>query len=328
MDGSSRDERELAPDEGPSGAGRRLLLVGRDPEARSALTAILEPRGYAVTEAEADQGLGAALEGAQIVVVEVGDGQGADEDLDHVRALVPTTSSIQVLVVHSERLPAGVVRSFQRGADDFMVRPFENFELVLRLEVLWRVKELRDQARTRSEQVEALATTDELTVLLNRREFERQLELELRRVKRFGVPVACVCLDCDQFSSVVASHGRAMGRQVVREVARILVATLRDTDLVCRSGDHAFTLALPGADLVTGAQTAERVRQLVGMSVVRLGDAESELTVSIGLAASTPVARLGLRELAGRAEAALEAARRGGGDQVCHGVVRTEEDEA
>ncbi len=65
MDGSPCDERELAPDEGPSGAGRRLLLVGRDPEARAALRAILEPRGYAVTEAEADQGLGAALEEAQ-----------------------------------------------------------------------------------------------------------------------------------------------------------------------------------------------------------------------------------------------------------------------
>jgi diguanylate cyclase (GGDEF)-like protein len=196
------------------------------------------------------------------------------------------------------------------------VRPFELFELILRLEVLWRMKTLQDQLLATNKRLHALSITDDLTGLCNQGEFKRRMTIELKRVPRFHVPVAVIFFDVDHFKRVNDSHGHAVGSHVLKEIARILVANLRDTDIICRYGGDEFVIGLPGCDLTRGVETAERVRELVKMSLFRLGPAEVQVTLSIGVEACTTEQLFELDTLLQRADSALYVAKEQGRDRV------------
>ena len=313
------DETGLPLVETAPGVSRRVLLVGRDPEEREFLRRSLESRGYHTRETDLGEGVWEALEQfqPQLVVIDVAPHLvDPTADLERIKQSIPTTHFVPCLAIYPHKAPGDIARGFQRGADDFLVRPFDIFELVLRLEVLWRMKSLQDEVLLNNERLHELSVTDDLTGLLNQKEFKRRLELEIRRVRRFGIPVSCVFFDCDRFKAVNDTHGHAMGSHVIKQVARMLVANLRDTDLVCRYGGDEYVVALPGADLKWGVETAERLRNLMKMATFRLGDAECNVTISMGVAACTTEEPIDLDTLLGRADRGLYLAKEGGRDQV------------
>ena len=299
---------------------RRLLLVGRDPGELNALKTSLEPRGYSVATTAPGEGVWRALEAhtPQIVGIDVHPGLGDPlDDLVRLKDMLPADLFVPVFVIYPSKVPADIIRGFQRGADDFVVRPFDLFELILRLEVLWRVKMLQDQILATNKRLHALSITDDLTGLCNQGEFKRRMNVELRRVARFNLPVAVIFFDCDRFKSVNDTHGHAVGSHVIKEVARILVANLRDTDVLCRYGGDEFVIGLPGCDLDRGVETAERLRNLVKMSTFRLGAAVVRCTLSMGVEASPPETPWDLGALLKRADGALYRAKALGRDRVC-----------
>ena len=313
------DETGLPVAETQPGLRRRVLLVGRDPDERVFLQPTLESRGYDVGETDPGEGVWEALEHfkPQVVVIDVApDLVDPTADLERIKQTIPASQFVPCLAIYPRKTPADIARGFSRGADDFLVRPFELFELVLRLEVLWRMKGLQDEVLANNERLHSLSITDDLTGLLNQKEFKRRLELELRRVRRFGIPVSCVFFDCDRFKRVNDTHGHAMGSHVIKAVARMLVANLRDTDVICRYGGDEFVIALPGADLAQGEYTAQRLRQLVKLATFRLGEAECGVTLSMGVSACTPADPVDLETLLGRADRGLYLAKEGGRDQV------------
>ena len=313
------DETGLPLAETKPGVSRQVLLVGRDPAERVFLQRSLESRGYEVCETDPGEGVWQALERfrPQLIVIDVApDLVDPTADLERIKQMVPATQFIPCLAIYPRKTPADIARGFQRGADDFLVRPFELFELVLRLEVLWRMKGLQDEVLANNERLHSLSIHDDLTGLLNQKEFKRRLDLEIRRVPRFEIPVSCVFFDCDHFKNVNDTHGHAMGSHVIKQVARMMVANLRDTDLVCRYGGDEYILGLPGANLAQGVHTAERLRQLVKLTTFRLGEAESQVTLSMGVAACTPDDRIDLDTMLARADQGLYLAKESGRDQV------------
>lgn len=299
---------------------RRLLIVGRNPAELAFLKTSLEPRGYSVVGTPPGEGIWQGLETLRPHLVMIDVQKGMDdplEELVRIKAMLPGDLFVPVFAVYPDKVPAEIIRGFQRGADDFIVRPFELFELILRLEVLWRMKTLQDQLLATNKRLHALSITDDLTGLCNQGEFKRRMVLELRRVPRFHVPVAVIFFDCDRFKQVNDTSGHAVGSHVLKEVARILVANLRDTDVICRYGGDEFVIGLPGCDLARGVETAERIRELVKMSTFRLGNAEVRVTLSIGVEACTPEHPYELDPLLQRADAALYLAKERGRDRVC-----------
>lgn len=133
-------------------------------------------------------------------------------------------------------------------------------------------------------ELRALATTDSLTGLPNRRHFLLQLEQEQARLGRFPDQVAALLmLDIDHFKKVNDEHGHGAGDAVLQGFARCLQATLCQTDVAGRLGGEEFAVLLPGACRDTARQSAERLRLAVKALRVDYGGQSLGVTVSIGL---------------------------------------------
>lgn len=162
------------------------------------------------------------------------------------------------------------------------------------------------------EQVEWEAGTDALTGLGNRRQFDRRLELEMRRMARYGTPVTLAIIDIDHFKAVNDRLGHPAGDAVLRQLGARLASQFRDVDFVARYGGEEFAVILVEADGETGLMVADRMREAIGATPFQLPDGgEIAVTVSVGVAGAPRCGATGA-EIISRADQALYAAKQGG----------------
>jgi len=130
-----------------------------------------------------------------------------------------------------------------------------------------------------------LASTDELTQLANRRQFDEALGAEVVRAERFNDPVAVVVADLDNFKEVNDRFGHDVGDLVLRAFAEAIRANVRDVDLAARYGGEEFTVLLPATDAEGGRELAERLRLAAEELEIEVGaDAPVRVTSSFGVA--------------------------------------------
>ncbi|HUN90587.1 MAG TPA: tetratricopeptide repeat-containing diguanylate cyclase [Burkholderiaceae bacterium] len=129
-----------------------------------------------------------------------------------------------------------------------------------------------------------LATTDELTGLLNRRATLAFLDGALAEGRRAGAALSVMMIDADHFKRINDGHGHAVGDDVLRHLARTLASGLRTQDRIGRFGGEEFLAILPSTSLAEAAAVAERIRELVCRHAAPVGRVALQLTVSIGVA--------------------------------------------
>jgi diguanylate cyclase (GGDEF)-like protein len=176
---------------------------------------------------------------------------------------------------------------------------------------------LRAELVRHSQELERLATTDDLTGLCNRRHFLALAEDERRRQASEHQPLALMLLDIDHFKSVNDRFGHDVGDAVIRHVADVCRGTVTATDILARFGGEEFVLLLP---LVTGeraAARAEEMRRRLEASPLKMDRAEVRVTISVGVAeGSAELQSIG--DLMKRADEALYQAKRDGRNRVHH----------
>jgi len=172
---------------------------------------------------------------------------------------------------------------------------------------LARVEERSRDLEARTRDLVRFAEQDPLTGLANRRAMERFC------AGLGGGPVCLVLVDVDHFKSVNDRYGHAVGDQVLREVATVLVHSVRSVDRVARWGGEEFLVALPAGSPALGAEAADRIRRRVRDHAWSLHAAGLRLTVSAGVAAG---AADDLSAVLGRADAAMYRAKGAGRDRV------------
>lgn len=116
------------------------------------------------------------------------------------------------------------------------------------------------EQREQENRLEALATTDGLTGVGNRRALDERLALETARSSRYDQPLSLIVLDIDHFKSFNDTFGHQAGDEVLRQVAATLSATARETDYVARYGGEEFLVILPHTDYAESIAQAERMR--------------------------------------------------------------------
>jgi diguanylate cyclase (GGDEF)-like protein len=139
------------------------------------------------------------------------------------------------------------------------------------------------EVKKRTAQLEKMATTDELTDLINRRETMRVLDIEMSRATRQLAPLSVMMLDLDDFKAVNDNFGHHIGDQTLKVAAECCQQQLRKTDYVGRIGGEEFFIILPNTAIDSAAELAERIR----ISLQQYTSAHNSIplcTVSIGVA--------------------------------------------
>lgn len=179
---------------------------------------------------------------------------------------------------------------------------------------LGEVRKLRNEVK----ELAALVRTDELTGLFNFRYFTQALSLEMERTRRSGQPTCLIMCDLDHFKDVNDIHGHEFGNIVLSHVSALVSKTIRRLDIPCRYGGEEFALILPDTTLRHGVRFANRLRQIIENSPVKVGDMTLKIEASFGVDVYTQGEELSEKEFVERVDGYLYAAKQNGRNQVCH----------
>ena len=167
------------------------------------------------------------------------------------------------------------------------------------------------------EQVKNLASKDSLTGLYNRRYFWQALSKEVMRCRRYSCPLALLFLDLDNFKTINDRYGHTVGDKILQELSVRLQDFVRSTDLICRYGGEEFIIMLIQTSKDKAAILAERLRQKISQSPLKINDLKIPLTMSIGVAGLTD--QMEPEELVKRADSAMYCAKQSGRNRVMVG---------
>lgn len=150
-----------------------------------------------------------------------------------------------------------------------------------------------------------LTIKDDLTDAYNRRYFERYLEEEFMRARRYGAYLSVIFFDVDNLKEVNAKHGHLVGSKTLQEIAHRMILTVRGIDKVVRYGGDEFCVVLPETDTQGAYQVADRIRATVASKPFKLSDTvQINLTGSMGVA-SYPAHANSKEELVRQADKAM-----------------------
>ncbi|QDL95897.1 sensor domain-containing diguanylate cyclase [Rhodopseudomonas palustris] len=163
-----------------------------------------------------------------------------------------------------------------------------------------------DRRAQAERQLEELAITDPLTGLTNRRKFDAAIDTEWRRAIRQNTPIALLMIDADHFKAYNDRFGHQAGDQMLVGIAVCIADTVqRAGDCAARFGGEEFAVLLPGLT----ASAAEAVAETIRRKVQEWSDIEGGVTVSVGVASTTPAAAHQWHDLVEAADRALYAAK-------------------
>ena len=161
-----------------------------------------------------------------------------------------------------------------------------------------------------------LATIDGLTGLVVRRHFQAKIEEEYRRARRYSKPLSYLMTDIDHFKKFNDTYGHQTGDMVLREVAKIVRDTVRDTDIAARYGGEEFAVILPETEPDGAMLLAERLRQSVESAVFAGPTGDLKVTISVGVCSMPINQPESATEMIKMADEALYVCKRNGRNRV------------
>jgi diguanylate cyclase (GGDEF)-like protein len=286
----------------------RVIVAEDEPASRALLVRQLRKAGYDVTAcANGKEALEAIRQEVSCIVV--ADWMMPEMDGLELCRTVRGLSVMQalsfvyfvLLTAHADK--DNIVAGLEAGADDYLTKPYHKQELLARLragervyhlqaELMQRQVELHkanSELATLNRKLERLANTDALTELANRRRLFERLGEAWALAARSDQHLGCVMLDIDKFKSINDTYGHAAGDEVLKAVADAVRYCVRRYDVLGRFGGEEFCVICPETTAEGTAILAERIRQTVADLKCTVEDVVIPVTVSLGVAARSPV---------------------------------------
>jgi two-component system cell cycle response regulator len=299
-----------------------ILLAEDDPVTRMLMTRFLKKAGYEVDA--------------------VGDGAAAFDKMTHRYypilitdwempgmdgvALCKAMRSLQLdgyvyaLLLTARDAKEHIIAGLEAGADDYLIKPVHEPELIARLNAGRRILALEHSLRAANERNRVLSITDALTGAFNRRYLMEQLPRELERCRRYAYPLSVIMCDIDHFKRINDEQGHAAGDDVLQQfVLRIQRSIRSHSDWIARYGGEEFLLVLPETEFANGLQVAEKVRNLIQETPFTTRAGEFQVTASFGVSATGcvgPDLDLKVEGLIKVADQCLYASKQGGRDRT------------
>ena len=333
-----------------------VLLVDDEESIRMTLDRQMRKAGYIVTLAEngekAMEVLRASNGGIDIVVTDlVMEGMDGIQVLKNVKQLRP---EIHVMMLTGYGSMQTVMEAMRLGAYDYLLKPCNQGELLLRLtkcveriemeshlrrhtseiekmnrELLFavaRYQELEavlrksmDDLAANNQKLQMISSLDGLTGIANRRYFDEYLEREWSLAERNNLAMSLIFIDVDYFKLFNDVYGHQAGDDCLQQVARTINESLkRPADLSARYGGEEFVVLLPGTEKAGAVVLAEEIR----LRVERLkishtsSSTHKDVTISLGVGVMVPTRNLLSSELIKIADNALYKAKNSGRNRV------------
>jgi len=242
-------------------AQTNILIVDDTPDNLRLLAKILESQGYTVRKSLNGR---MAIEGVRrdppdLILLDINMPEmNGYEVCQKLKASVATAQIPIVFISALERLE-DKVRAFDLGGVDYITKPFQEQEVLLRVKNQLLIQQQRQelieknqrleqeiQERLKAEaEVRQLSLRDELTGLYNRRGFFLLAEQQLKLARRTKTSYCILFADLDGLKKINDTLGHEMGDRVIVDAAQILNQTFRDADIIARMGGDEFVLFLP-----------------------------------------------------------------------------------
>ena len=266
-------------------SGARALVVDDDEESARGIQDALSHEGVipgrASTEAEA-----MALTSAvpfDLIVLSVSLKNDDPLRLASRLRAADTTHEIPLLLVAAKDRRDRILRGFDLGANDWILRPVDENELRARARNLIKRKFYQDRLRADVGSALEMALTDPLTGFYNQRYLMRHLRGLL--ASNQGGGIAVMMIDVDHFKAINDQYGHQIGDQALKAIAEMLRTRTRVFDTVARYGGEEFVVVMPGAGASEVQLAAERLRASIDqMAFSPLPGVQAHITVSIGFA--------------------------------------------
>ncbi len=167
-----------------------------------------------------------------------------------------STMNIPVIFLTANDRVTDKVLGFELGAVDYVTKPFDSAELQARVRGVLQTQHLIKMLAQK-------AQMDAMTGLWNRAYFDQAIERMVGVANRYEQPLSLVICDIDRFKTVNDTFGHSTGDSVLSTVSRLLCASSRDADEVCRYGGEEFAMILPMTSMVDAKGAIDRVRESI-----------------------------------------------------------------
>ena len=203
-----------------------------------------------------------------------------------------------------------VAHGFELGADDYLAKPFKEFELRARPRVGMRIIEAQNTLVKTQQALQFQATHDPLTRVWNRGGILDLLKKEIARAFRENILLSACLMDLDHFKLINDTYGHLIGDAVLQKAASRMADVLREYDSLGRYGGEEFLAVLPTCCAETAAKVADRMRKCIADEAMICSPCILPVTISLGVCEWRP--GMDITELLQKADAALYQAKAAG----------------
>lgn len=181
------------------------------------------------------------------------------------------------------------IDALRKNAYDYILKPFDYKQLLISINRAFKVIGQKRYKAKKEEKLKKMVITDDLTGLFNQRYFYRVLSSEVRRAKRYDIPLSLMILDLDNFKYFNDTFGHREGDKALKISARVIKKCMRDIDVCFRYGGEEFAVILPETKMDKALNVAERIRLTLQNTKYSLQGLDRQIknatiTTSIGVA--------------------------------------------
>lgn len=277
-----------------------ILAIDDDPLTITTVTKTLQDANRQIISAEnGNEGLELAIEMKPDIIITDWRMPGLN-GLELCRALRSheATEHAYIIMLTGINDDDEIVEAFDAGADDYVIKPFTPKVLNARvrsgerissyqktINVDQQVMKYATKLVATNRQLEAMAMTDALTTLPNRRSTMARMRDVLAESNRFGDQISCIMIDIDYFKRVNDTYGHDNGDRVLKQIAQIFLNNARSYDFVSRMGGEEFLIISSRSSRTDSLHLAERMRKAVSDFEFILNDGNTtSITISLGVA--------------------------------------------
>ena len=198
--------------------------------------------------------------------------------------------NIPIIMITAMTEISSLRKAFDLGAFDYIKKPFDQIEIIARLQSAIRYSE-------QQKMLENLAMKDGLTNLYNHRMVMELLKKEYSKTDRNKAALAFMMFDIDHFKKVNDTYGHKGGDFVIKRIAELLLGSVRDGDIVGRYGGEEFCITLSDLSFENVILLGERLRETIEKHDFYDGNVHMKITTSIGIAYKYPTSTLKYNDL-------------------------------